>query len=173
MECPVCLTDTATLTTRCGHTFCFPCMKQWLVKSGEESKPSCPMCRTTIRFKGLHKIEMALAEERYDEQCGQVFDEMFDDIMGGFTDWVTAFPKQMEYIISRGVINELKAMESTFRVMKDLDGSHPDMIFNNITEHGVEMNYSKEIKRDRRFLWENRDKPSPRYERKHVLSHHR
>ena len=172
MDCPVCFGETASLTTRCGHSFCFPCMKQWLVKSGEETKPTCPMCRTTIRFKGLEKIEQSLAEERYDEKCQQVFGEIFDEAIESFTEWVGAFPADFSPVISRGVMRELKSIESTFRVMKELDFEDPDSIIHNIAENGVELNYKKEMNRDRRSMW-NREKPAARYDRKNVMNTHR
>ena len=169
MDCPVCFGDTATLTTRCGHSFCFPCMKQWLIKSGEESKPSCPMCRTTIRFKGLEKIEQSLAEERYENKCAELFDEFIQNSFEEIQYWVSVVPSS-KAIAQRIALSNLKNVEETIRVMK-YDYVDPEVMAEMI-EEGAYFNYKKEAKRDRRSMW-NTEKRSARHERKHVMSKNR
>lgn len=169
MDCPVCFGDSATLTTRCGHSFCFPCMKQWLIKSGEESKPTCPMCRTTIRFKGLEKIEQSLAEERYDNKCAELFDEFIQSSFEEMQYWVSVVP-HFKSLAQRIALKSLKDVEETIRVMK-YDYADPDVMADMIDD-GAYFNYKKEEKRDRRSMW-NTEKRAARYERKHVMNNHR
>lgn len=144
-------------------------MKQWLIKSGEESKPSCPMCRTTIRFKGLEKIEQSLEEERYENKCAELFDEFIQNSFEEIQHWVSVVPSS-KAIVQRIALRNLKEVEETIRVMK-YDYVDPEVMAEMI-EDGAYFNHKKEMKRDRRSMW-NTEKRTARYERKHVTNTHR
>jgi len=165
-ECPVCYSAEAKLTTRCGHKFCFGCVKQWLCKSGEDSSPTCPMCRTTLHFKGLNKIKEALEEERYNNQCSDIFDKLIESVAEQIKDSTEKFPDFKSYFQFAGM-SMLKDTEETMRVLK-YDYSHPEDITDVILE-GWYLNFDKEMKRDRKSNWQQRDKVQRKYERKHVM----
>lgn len=40
MTCPVCLDAAADVVTRCGHSFCAPCLSKW-----RQVNSTCPVCR--------------------------------------------------------------------------------------------------------------------------------
>lgn len=40
MECSICFASCSPFISRCNHTFCHPCMMQWLTL-----RNTCPMCR--------------------------------------------------------------------------------------------------------------------------------
>jgi hypothetical protein len=48
-ECPICYEtpEFSTVTTKCGHTFCFDCYKKHVESRGEYSH-KCPCCRAPI-----------------------------------------------------------------------------------------------------------------------------
>ena len=77
MECPVCYSDKASCALVCGHSFCKDCVKTWYYKCDE---PSCPMCRRTLYFKGMHKVVDAWDNERAIKKNEEAFSQAFDDI---------------------------------------------------------------------------------------------
>jgi hypothetical protein len=172
MECPVCLADCATTTKlHCGHAFCFPCLKQWLVKTITDT-PSCPMCRATIRFKGLKKIEEDLEAERFDEQYTEAFDEVICDIIKTYMELVQVLPVSTQrHLIP--LMSELKTAEETFNAMKNLYMSDPDEITGEMLDYGLELNYKTENRRIRREQWQGRDKFAFKYNRMRVKNIHR
>jgi hypothetical protein len=165
-ECPVCYSAPATVTTRCGHKFCFGCMKQWLAKSTEESKPTCPMCRTTVHFKGLQKIAQALEEERYENQCSDLFDEFIQQAFSEMQHWNALLPHFKSYA-QRSALKTLKDVEETIRVLKE-DYVYPEII-GEMLDDDAYFNYKKEMKRDRKSHWQQRDKFAAKHERKSVM----
>jgi hypothetical protein len=42
-NCPVCLENPATKTTKCEHKFCSPCLDAWSAANN-----SCPLCRSKL-----------------------------------------------------------------------------------------------------------------------------
>lgn len=170
MECPVCLTESANTKLHCGHSFCFPCLKQWLVKTVADT-PCCPMCRATIRFKGLKKIEEDLEEKRYDEQYMAVFDELITEAIESYMDFVQEMPFMKG--LYRPLMNELKNIESTFNSMKNLYSSHPETIAEEMIDYGLELNYKKENRRLTRDQWQGRDKFATKHNRTRVKNSHR
>lgn len=163
----MCLADCATTKLHCGHAFCFPCLKQWLVKTTTDT-PSCPMCRATIRFKGLKKIEEDLEEKRYDEQYAEAFDEVICDIISTYM----SMPKSVRRYIMP-LMAELKAAEGTFNAMKNIYMSDPDEITGEMIDYGLELNYKTENRRIRREQWQGRDKFASKYNRMRVKNSHR
>jgi hypothetical protein len=171
MECPVCYSAEAKLTTRCGHSFCFDCVKRWLVASDEEDKPTCPMCRTTLHFKGIQKIQSALAEERYERKCSEVFDECIQDTFENLQFSTELMPK-FKRVFERSSMVVLKELEETMRVMKDIDWASPEEMLE-VFDEGMTFKMKTEMRTQRRFEWKQRDKFASKYERTRVMSRHR
>lgn len=52
LQCGLCKDMTMECTlTRCGHTFCWTCVTEWVVK-----RPQCPMCRSTVNPEQLVRV---------------------------------------------------------------------------------------------------------------------
>ena len=83
MECSVCYCETANCNLTCGHSFCFNCVKEWYHKCSE---PTCPMCRQTLNFKGLHRLEEKWSEEAHQQKIDDLFGEFIDEALDG-CDW--------------------------------------------------------------------------------------
>jgi hypothetical protein len=171
MECPVCYAADAKLTTRCGHSFCFDCVKKWLVASNEGGKPSCPMCRTTLHFKGIHKIQHALEEERYERECSELFDECIQDTFENLQ-FSTELMPGLKWVFARSSVIILKDLEETMRVMKEIDYAHPEEIAE-VFETGQVLRFKNEMRFMRRHEWKQRDKFAAKHERTRVKSSHR
>ena len=77
-ECAVCYCEQATCKLVCNHTFCKSCVKTWYQTSGDE--PTCPMCRHTLYFKGLHKISEKWEEEKINKLNEDAFNAAFEKI---------------------------------------------------------------------------------------------
>ena len=78
MECSVCYCETANCKLTCGHSFCFSCVKEWYHKCSE---PTCPMCRQSLNFKGLHRLEEKWSEEARQQQIDELFGEFVDEVL--------------------------------------------------------------------------------------------
>lgn len=78
MECSVCYCETANCKLTCGHSFCFSCVKEWYHKCSE---PTCPMCRQTLNFKGLHRLEEKWSEEAHQQKIDELFGEFVNDLL--------------------------------------------------------------------------------------------
>jgi hypothetical protein len=76
-ECAVCYSEVATCKLVCKHSFCKSCIKTWYQKSEE---PTCPMCRHTLYFKGLHKISEKWEDERIEKLNEEAFNTAFEAI---------------------------------------------------------------------------------------------
>lgn len=76
-ECAVCYSEQATCKLVCKHSFCKSCVKTWYQKSDE---PTCPMCRHTLYFKGLHKISEKWEDERNEKLNEEAFNTAFEAI---------------------------------------------------------------------------------------------
>ena len=85
MECPVCYTDKCDCKLACGHSFCKSCVKDWYIKA--EAEPSCPMCRSTLYFRGMHKVvdkwEQEFEEKKWDDIYSEVLTEVLEDFEEG------------------------------------------------------------------------------------------
>lgn len=159
MECPVCYSADAKLTIRCGHAFCRACVTKWLESSKEGGKPGCPMCRTPIFFKGLQKIEQALEEKRYDNQCEEMVSDAFESV---FEQYELDLEMWGEYPLMRSffrrmTMNHLRDLENTVSVCRDLDSMYPEDMEYFLYE-GVGVSYKKELKRLNQQEWKQRDK---------------
>lgn len=54
ITCSICLSDPRLpVATYCGHIFCWPCLKHWLIK---QEYFKCPICRKGIQMKYVFKI---------------------------------------------------------------------------------------------------------------------
>lgn len=171
MECPVCYSAEAKLTTRCGHSFCFDCVKRWLVASDEEDKPTCPMCRTTLHFKGIQKIQYALAEERYERKCSELFDECIQDTFENLQ-FSTELMPRLKRVFEKSSMVILKDVEETMRVMKDIDWATPEEMLE-VFDMGMTFKLKTEMRAQRRSEWKQRDKFAAKHERTRVKSSHR
>lgn len=92
MECSVCYCETANCTLTCGHSFCFSCVKEWYHRCSE---PTCPMCRQSLNFKGLHRLEEKWSEEARQQQIDDLFGEYLDDMLDGCV-WLGFFMFELE-----------------------------------------------------------------------------
>ncbi|KAI1630693.1 hypothetical protein F4809DRAFT_244368 [Biscogniauxia mediterranea] len=58
--CSICLvaplTYPTTVTLPCSHAFCAPCLRSWVNAAATPSEPSCPLCRTPLRYSCGHAI---------------------------------------------------------------------------------------------------------------------
>ncbi|KAJ3031429.1 UNVERIFIED_CONTAM: RING finger protein 10 [Siphonaria sp. JEL0065] len=63
--CPICLTPpTAARVTRCGHSFCFPCILRYLDAGGTGSEyGTCPVCLEYVYSKDVKAVEYLEIEE--------------------------------------------------------------------------------------------------------------
>lgn len=171
MECPVCYCAEAKLTTRCGHTFCFDCVKRWLVASDEEDSPTCPMCRTTLHFKGIQKIQYALAEERYERKCSEVMDDIIQETFADMQYSIELMPP-LKRVFERSVVAVLKDREETVRVLKEIDGAYAEDMYE-VVDTGLSLKMKNEMRALRRQQWKQRDRFAAKNERTRVTSRHR
>ena len=171
MECPVCYCAEAKLTTRCGHTFCFDCVKRWLVASDEEDSPTCPMCRTTLHFKGIQKIQYALAEERYERKCSEVMDDIIQETFADMQYSIELMPP-LKRVFERSVVAVLKDREETVRVLKEIAGAYAEDMYE-VVDTGLSLKMKNEMRAIRRQQWKQRDRFAAKNERTRVTSRHR
>jgi hypothetical protein len=171
MECPVCYCAEAKLTTRCGHTFCFDCVKRWLVASDEEDSPTCPMCRTTLHFKGIQKIQSALAEERYERKCSEVMDDIIQETFADMQYSIELLPS-LKRVFERSTVAVLKDREETVRVLKEIDGAYAEDMYE-VVDTGLSLKMKNEMRALRRQQWKQRDRFAAKNERTRVTSRHR
>ena len=53
-ECPICLSNAnLPVVTRCGHVFCWNCIKNWVNTKGKEE---CAVCKSGIDLKDVIKL---------------------------------------------------------------------------------------------------------------------
>ena len=53
-ECPICLGNARLpVATKCGHIFCWECIKSWVYKKGMQE---CPSCKNGIKIDELIKL---------------------------------------------------------------------------------------------------------------------
>ena len=53
-ECPICLSNARLpVATRCGHIFCWDCIKNWVNVKG---KLECPICKSGIKLEEVIRI---------------------------------------------------------------------------------------------------------------------
>jgi len=113
MECSVCYDDaTSTCKLMCGHLFCMSCIKQWYLKSDEET--TCPMCRQKLYFKGMHKYCEKWEEERHEEQIEKVYSNLFDKTIEEAQEWMN------DKIHNKWIIYNLEIMEYFFNKYKKM-----------------------------------------------------
>lgn len=53
-ECPICLSNARLpVATKCGHIFCWECIKSWVNVKG---KLECPICKSGIKLNEVIKL---------------------------------------------------------------------------------------------------------------------
>ena len=53
-ECPICLSSQKLpIVTKCGHIFCWNCIKKWVEVNG---KMECPSCKNGIKLNEVIKL---------------------------------------------------------------------------------------------------------------------
>lgn len=77
MECPVCYTKNCNCKLVCGHSFCKSCVKTWYLST--DSEPTCPMCRSTMCFKGMLKVTNEWEREFDDKKWDDIYIEAVND----------------------------------------------------------------------------------------------
>ena len=64
-ECPICLCNAKLpVVTRCGHIFCWECIKQWVNVKG---LLECPVCKGGIKLNEVIKLYTGNSETTKDE----------------------------------------------------------------------------------------------------------
>jgi len=126
MECSVCYSESGPFQKlSCGHDFCAGCVKTWYMRGAAGS--SCPMCRAPIYFKGFHKIRDQWNTEAHETKCAEVFGEAIDACITQAFEYAEAFPKRWRPMILREIIEDVKDLERTYRVLMSY-GADPEEI---------------------------------------------
>jgi hypothetical protein len=129
------------------------------------------MCRTTLHFKGIHKIQHALEEERYERECSELFDECIQDTFENLQ-FSTELMPSLKGVFERSSVVILKDLEETIRVLKDIDWATPAEIGEGL-DMGMTLKFKTEMRAQRRHEWKQRDKFAAKNERTRVMSRHR
>ena len=117
MECSVCYCETGPFQKlACGHDFCAGCIKTWYLK-GTGDNTTCPMCRTPIYFKGFHKVRDQWSAEAHENKCGEVFSAAIDACVVQAFEYAATFPKRWRPVILNEIIEDVKDLERTYRVL--------------------------------------------------------
>ena len=115
MECSVCYGETGPFQKLCcGHDFCAGCIKTWYLKG---TGTGCPMCRAPIYFKGFHKVRDQWNADAYETKCAEVFSEAIDACATQAFEYAEAFPWRWRPTILREIIEDVKDIERTYRVL--------------------------------------------------------
>jgi hypothetical protein len=80
MECSVCyegLNNPCEFV--CGHSFCYQCVKTWYQKGSQ----TCPMCRTTMCFRGVSGLKREWEREKREGILESVVENLLGDMEGG------------------------------------------------------------------------------------------
>lgn len=109
MECPVCFSDKPLVKLSCGHSFCKTCVKEWHAKA-----PTCPMCRRTMLFKGVTRLNTESQQKRVDS--------MYDDVISAAYDSVCE-----QAVIPEFIPYAMHSVEKTFRALRMIHVD-PDII---------------------------------------------
>ena len=127
MECSVCYCETGAFQKlACGHDFCTSCVKTWYLK-GTGDNTTCPMCRTPIYFKGFHKVREQWGAEARENKCAEVFGEAIDACVTQAFEYADEFPARWRPVILREIIEDIKDLERTYRVLMSY-GADPEDI---------------------------------------------
>ena len=64
-ECPICMGNAhLPVVTKCGHIFCWDCIKHWVEVKG---KSECPLCKNGIRLNEVIKLYSGNNEKKEGE----------------------------------------------------------------------------------------------------------
>jgi hypothetical protein len=85
------------------------------------------MCRAPIYFKGFHKVRDQWSAEAHENKCGEVFSAAIDDCVNQAFEYAEAFPKRWRPMILREIIEDVKDLERTYRVLMNY-GAEPEEI---------------------------------------------
>jgi hypothetical protein len=110
MECPVCYCSDATCKLVCGHAFCGQCVKEWWLKS-ENDTQGCPMCRKPIYFRGMNDKVVEWDDERREQMFERVYSRVFDEIVEDVED---------EFGAAMAMFS-LREFDEQFKKLKDMD----------------------------------------------------
>jgi hypothetical protein len=78
----VCYENDASCKFTCTHAFCHTCTKKWIRKGNM----TCPMCRSSICFRGIIKKKMMLKIESFYELYTDIMTEMFEGYSDEYQD---------------------------------------------------------------------------------------
>jgi hypothetical protein len=129
------------------------------------------MCRTTLHFKGIQKIQHALAEERYERKCSEVMDDIIQETFGDMQYSIELLPS-LKRVFERSAVAVLKDREETVRVLKEIDGAYAEEMYE-VVDTGLSLKMKNEMRAMRRQQWKQRDKFAAKHERTRVKSSHR
>ena len=76
MECPVCYDREPTCKLTCSHALCLHCVEKWY----ERGSDTCPVCRRTMCFRGLHALKRQWYEKRKEAVFTDLIGEIFEDL---------------------------------------------------------------------------------------------
>lgn len=100
MNCAVCYEDKAcTCRLSCRHTFCRSCITEWYIKGNG----GCPMCRQTICFPGIWRLNRTIKQTRWRAKADSFFEDAFDWTIDMYPTWFA--------------MGQLKELESTYRIL--------------------------------------------------------
>ena len=129
------------------------------------------MCRTTLHFKGIQKIQSSLAEERYERKCSEVMDDIIQETFADMQYSIELMPP-LKRVFERSVVAVLKDREETVRVLKEIDGAYAEDMYE-VVDTGLSLKMKNEMRALRRQQWKQRDRFAAKNERTRVTSRHR
>jgi hypothetical protein len=170
-ECSICFSECdKALALTCSHAFCKGCLLKWMQSPVQLEKPSCPMCRGPILFKGLSKIRYALEDKRWESAYDDTYAELFDMILE-FVQRFTEVEKRayavyvgddepahardelFARLFSKRIGEMLGQFDRSFALMKD--HGHEPWFVNETILQGV--NYKREFRKEQKQHWRARE----------------
>ena len=156
--CPICcdVIDNRVVTRCCGHSFCFECLTQALVKCTGDAKNACPMCRAKLTtddiiLESSDAIESAGSKEPIiskENVMKEIIDEIFSDPTKNnklliFSNYDNSFVSIQEHLLKRN-INSSRISGTSNMIEKTVNqyknGSHLDVLLLNSKFSGSGIN---------------------------------
>jgi len=123
----VCYDAHCTCKLSCGHSLCMGCAKTWFAKAGDDG-PTCPMCRAPMNFCGMKALKYELENNRYEQQCSEVFSEIFDFIFYYFIiQEIVHIPPRLHPQFTSAFFRQMVNIERKMKIMRCQGDSVGDM----------------------------------------------